>query len=276
MSMYETTLRQIIYHYSQLELPINIADRNAEIIKVRGEEVRFAPIRMDDDISVDDRIDVCKDILVPQTLGFFNEEMRAEYYNIFCIENLMREIQFETVTYFLMRWKNNIKKCIKKYNGLYQMLNSDIDILSDYARQSIIKDVDDITHGKRTETTGEGNTEHSVTTQVNTSGEGEQKTVFEDTPESELLNSNYATNITKQGDKTSSESTTTTGGEESASSSGTTQESGTTERAYERILKDVGRNKSIPEIMQEYMDKQTNIIENMVTETSKGLFMLVY
>ena len=276
MSNYETTLRQIIYHYTQNNLPFDTAVKNRETITVRGKSIDFAPIRAIDDISLDDRIDACLDILVPSSLSFYNEEMRKEYYDIFVLENLMREIQFETVTYFLARWKTNIKKCIRKYNGLYSILSQDINWLSDYERNSIITDNDDITHGKRTETEGTGKTTNTSESRSEAEGQGTTKTVFEDTPETELLNANYATNITKTGQENINTVETTGSGTQDAETTGITQESGKTERDYERILKEHGRHKSVAEIIQEYQDKQTNIIENMVTETSKGLFMLIY
>lgn len=290
MSKYETTLRQIIYHFSQElhyheelrtgwerdGLPVDVAEFFARKIEVRGTSIKFAPIDKYHDISVDERIEKCFDILVPPTLNFYNDEMRRDYYEIFCTENLMREIEYETVTYFLMKWKSNIKKCIRKYNALYAATAYDMDILNDYMRNGIIEDNDDVTHGKRTDTTGKGKTTHSVKTDGQSSGTNTTKTVFEDTPQSELLNSNYATNITKTGAETSNENTTLTTGGEDATSEGMTLESGKTERDYTRIIKELGRNKSVAQLIQEYMDNQTNIIENMVLETSKGLFMKIY
>lgn len=277
MSKYETTLRQIIYHYTQDSLPIPEAIKNAQTLHLPSGDVKFAPITEMVDISVDDRIAACKDILLPKTqLAFYDDAMRDLYYEIFCIENLEREIEFETVNYFLMRWKTNIKKCIAKYNILYKTLQSDIDLISDYARFTEITDNDDVTHGKQVDGTGNGSTTHGMKVETESHNESEGKTVFEDTPENELLNENYATNITKNGAEASGNVTTQNSGTDENEFSNQTKESGKTERDYNRILKDVGRNKSIPEIIQQYMDNQTNVIENMVNETSKGLFIKIY
>lgn len=277
MSKYETTLRQIIYHYTQNTLPIPEAIKNAQTFHLPSGDVKFAPITEMVDISVDDRIAACKDILLPKTqLAFYDDAMRDLYYEIFCIENLEREIEFETVNYFLMRWKTNIKKCIAKYNILYKTLQSDIDLISDYARFTEITDNDDITHGKQVDGSGNGSTTHGMKVETESHNESEGKTVFEDTPENELLNENYATNITKNGAEASGNVTTQNSGTDENEFSNQTKESGKTERDYNRILKDVGRNKSIPEIIQQYMDNQTNVIENMVNETSKGLFIKIY
>lgn len=277
MSKFETTLKQIIYHYSQDRLPVPVAKENETIFKMpSGKEITFAPIVSAHDISVDERIEICKDILVPVTLGFYNDDMRSLYYEIFCIENLEREIEYETTNYFLLKWKSNIKKCLQKYNGIYSMLASDLDWLSDYERRTNIRDDDDITHGKQIDGEGEDNLTHGLNVKTTGKGEGTQKTVFEDTPENELLNSNYATNITKTGTENENENTTVNSGTDTNKMKNRTTESGKTERDYTRILHDVGRNKSIPEIMQEFYDKQTNVIENMVLETSKGLFIKIY
>lgn len=277
MSKFETTLRQIIYHYSQDTLPVPIAIENRKEYQLRsGKKITFAPILPEQDMSIDERIEICRDILVPSSLGFFSDEMRNQYYDIFCIENLEREIEYETTAYFLMRWKANIRKCILKYNKMYEIITGDIDFLSDYERRSSITDNDDITHGKQINGTGTDTLTHGLKVESKSKTKGEGKTVFEDTPENELLNENYATSITKTGNESSGENTTTNSGADINQMVNQTKESGKTERDYTRTLHDIGRNRGIPEILQEFMDKQTNIIENMVIETSKGLFMKIY
>lgn len=277
MSKYETTLRQIIYHFTQDTLPIPVAKENAQVFNLPSSVVTFAPITMEQDITVDDRIEACKDILLPKTqLAFYDDAMRDLYYDIFCTENLEREIEFETVNYFLMRWKTNIKKCIAKYNLLYKTFQTDIDILTDYERHTIITDNDDIKHGKTVNGSGYGDTEHGMKVETISQNQSEGKTVFEDTPENELLDQNYATNITKNGAEASGNVTAQNSGTDKNKFSNETHEGGVTERDYNRVLQDRGRNKSIPVIMDEIMNGQMNVIENMVDETSKGLFIKIY
>ena len=109
MSKYETTLRQIIYHYSQQVLPMDVAKEHQIVYTLpSGRVIQFAPILKGDDISLDDRLELARDILLPSSLVFYNENMREEYYETFCVENLMREIEYETTTYFLRKWKTNI------------------------------------------------------------------------------------------------------------------------------------------------------------------------
>ena len=306
MSKYETTLRQIIYHYTQDMLPIPVAESNKTTINLPfGKSVNFAPILPVQDITVETRMAECKNILLPKTqLVFFNDTMRDLYYEIFCIENLEREIEYETVNYFLMRWKTNIKKCLGKYNLLYKALQTDIDILTEYERHVLDNGADDTssekqlssdTKGTRTSTRESDTKENSSNTyglknDTTTSNTSENKTVFEDTPENELLNTNYATNITKGGAESSSTATSTNSGTDSvetineanetfdeqtgqATSSNQTEE---INRKYNKVLDEYGRNKSIPELINLFTDGKMNVIESMVNETSKGLFIKIY
>lgn len=277
MSKYSLTLREIIYHYSQNMLPIPVALENKiEYRLPSGKVVTFTPITQAQDISVADRMEICKNILLPADINFYDEVMRNEYYTIFCAENLMREIEYETTDYFLMRWKTNIIKCIAKYNRIWEMLLNDYNFLSDYTRNADITDDDDVTHGKVTDGSGKNTLTHGLKVETENGGEAESKTVFEDTPENELLNTSYATNITKVGNESSSNSTVQNSGDDVSEVKNQTKESGSTKRDYHRILKEYGRNKSISTIMQEIWDSRTNAIENMVDETSRNIFMKVY
>lgn len=277
MSKYSVTLREIIYHYSQGMLPIPIAkEQKTEYVLPSGRTIYFAPITMEQDISVHDRMEMCKNILLPSDINFYDEQMRNEYYTIFCAENLMREIEYETTEYFLMRWKTNIIKCISKYNRIWEMLLDDYNFLSDYTRNADITDDDDVTHGKVTDGSGKNTLTHGLKVETDNSGKATSKTVFEDTPENELMNTSYATNITKVENESKSGSVTQNSGDDVSEVTNQTKESGTTKRDYHRILKEYGRNKSIASIMDEIWQSRTNVIENMVDETSRNIFMKVY
>lgn len=277
MSKYETTLRQIIYHYSQQTLPIQKAFENKKVYAMpSGKEITFAPITAAQDVSLEERMEVCKDILVPSSLGFYDEAMRTDYYEIFCVENLMREIEYETVSYFLAKWKTNIRKCVYKYNQLYKIISADVNLLTDYERNIEETTDDDIKHGKQIDGNGKDTLTHGLVTSTENSSENENKTVFEDTPENELLNTNYATNITKTGGESSGTSTTTNSGNDINQMVNQTKESGKTERDLHRILTEYGRNKSFAELISEVMNVRMNIIEDMVEETAKGLFIKVW
>ena len=310
MSKFETTLRQIIYHYSQQTLPMDVAKENRVVYTLpSGRIIQFAPILKGNDISLDDRMEIARDILLPSSLAFYNATMREEYYDIFCTENLMREIEYETVEYFLKRWKTNIKKCLYKYNKIYGLLDKDIDFLYAYERHLDEKTDDDTLHGKQITKTGDetfthgmkveneydsdSNLIHGMKIKTDNTTSGENKVVFEDTPENELLNESYATSITKTGDESTLDGTqqnsgtdkTERRGTDTTTNSGTDTrsynsildaESGKTERDFSRILNEYGRNKSIPEIVEEMFDARMNVIDNMVKETSTGLFMKVW
>lgn len=277
MAKFENTLRQIIYHYSQQTLPIPVALQNKQVYKLpTGLEFEFAPILPEHDITLDERLNLAKDHLLPASLVFYNARMRDDYYDIFCAENLMREIEYETTTYFLKRWHTNIKKCLSKYNTLYSIMDKDIDFLSTYDRNVDERVDDDTTHGKTIEGSGNDSLIHGLTTTTITNSENEGKTVFEDTPENELLNENYATNITKTGNESSGSNVASNSGTDEHRMQSTSRESGNTLRDMTRILHEYGRNKTIPEILEEIYEARFNILENMVNETSTGLFMKVW
>ena len=79
MSNHTTTLRNIIFHYSQDNNPLH-----------PQEEKRYAFIRLEDEMGVMERIEKARSKMLYNTNNFFNEEFKNAFFQQFCVDNMMR------------------------------------------------------------------------------------------------------------------------------------------------------------------------------------------
>ena len=94
MAYYTTTLRDIIYHYSQDKNPETLAKQNAG-------EGRYPFFKPEYDVPVWERIATAENSMIDKNIQFFSQQMKDDFFQLFCTDNLMREIEYESVTMFL-------------------------------------------------------------------------------------------------------------------------------------------------------------------------------
>ena len=125
MSNHTTTLRNIIFHYSQDNNPLH-----------PQEEKRYPFIRLEDEMGVVERIEKARSKMLYNTNKFFNEEFRNAFFQQFCVDNMMREIEYETPEYFILKFNQNVSRWLPVYNKLYESSLLDLDKLKSYSRES--------------------------------------------------------------------------------------------------------------------------------------------
>lgn len=242
MAHFTTTLRDIIYHYSQEYDPITIAER------VGQETGRYPFILPGQDVPVEQRIKTAQDSIISSDIKFYNEEMKSEFWMQFCLTNLMREIEYEEVSMWILQFNLNIRRVIWRYNKLYETLSADIDLLNSHRRQ-LLRNTN-------------GNENRRTTDHGTSSSTSSNKEVFEDTPESSLGNSDYATSITNT----------------SGNASGETNGEGTDNSSYSdhEDLIETGFDGPQGEILKKNRDSLVDVVGAMVDECSKRIFLKLY
>lgn len=242
MAHFTTTLRDIIYHYSQDLDPVSIAQRVGE------ETGRYPFILPDQDVPVEERIIQARDQIISSNIAFYNEEMKDEFWMQFCVKNLMREIEYEEPAMWILQFNNNIRRIIWRYNKLYETMSMEIDMLNTHKRQ-LMRD-----------TSGDSNretTDHGTSTSQTSNNE-----VYEDTPESRLGNSDYATSITNN----------------SGNANGETTGNSTDNSSYNdhETLIETGFDGPQGEILKRNRDSLIDVIGGMVDECSKRIFLKIH
>lgn len=242
MAHFTTTLRDIIYHYTQDMDPFSIAAKEAE------KTGRYPFIMPSQDISVAERITSAMDSIIDGNIQFYDDEMKREFWMQFCTKNIMREIEYEEPSMWILQFNLNVRRCIWRYNKFYEMMKIEIDLTNSHKRQ-MLRNADG-TNERATEDRGTSN----ATTQ--------NKSVFEDTPESSLGNNDYATNITTS---TGNANTETQGnGKENSS------------YADKETVIETGFDGPQGEIIRRNMDSLMDVIGRMVDECSQRIFLKLY
>lgn len=233
MAKYTITLREIIYHYTQDKNPYNIQpDANGH---------RF--MRDYDIMSVGERIKKAQEIFL-SGVTFADSGMADEFWENFAAKNLMREIEFETVEYFMLRFRAQLNLLLPKYNPLYESTKLEIEKLKSF--------------GKKTHREGKDDTE--TNTHSDTNSTGSNRSVFEDTPENRLANADYATNITTNNGQ---DNTNVTAG-------------GTDNKVYSEDVTEDGYNMPQAQLLQAYRETLITVINDLIDDVSRPLFCKIY
>lgn len=229
MSNHTTTLRNIIYHYSQDNNPLH-----------PQEEKRYAFIRLEDEMSVMERIEKAQPKMLYNTNKFFNEEFRNAFFQQFCVDNMMREIEYETAEYFILKFNQNVSRWLPVYNKLYESSLIELDKLKSYSRESS-------RNGDR-ETNASGKS----------TSESNNKNIFDDTPENRLTNADYATTITV----------------DQGSGNGTTSSNG--KEVYSENYAESGYNVPQAELILKYRETLMDVVGQFSDTVSRTLFLKIY
>lgn len=229
MSNHTTTLRDMIYHYSQDNNPLH-----------PEEEKRYSFIRLEDEMSVMERIEKARPKMLYNTNKFYNEEFKNDFFQQFCIDNMMREIEYETPGYFILKFNQNVSRWLPVYNKLYETSLLELDKLKSYSRESS-------RNGDR-ETTASGKS----------TSESNNKNVFDDTPENRLTNADYATTITV----------------DQGSGNGTTSSSG--KEVYSENYKESGYNVPQADLILKYRETLMDVVGQFSDTVSHSLFLKIY
>ena len=242
MAHFTTTLRDILYHYTQDLDPFSIAQR------VGAETGRYPFILPNQDVPVEDRIRAAKEYIISPDIKFYSAEMENDFWMQFCVKNLMREIEYEEPAMWILQFNNNVRRVIWRYNKLYETLFVDIDLLSSHKRQMVRN-----THGNENRQTTDHGTSNSTTS---------NREVFEDTPESRLGNSDYATNITNS----------------NGTANGETNGEGTDKSDYSdnENLIETGFDGPQGELLKQNRESLVDVIGSMVDECSKRIFLKIH
>ena len=192
-----------------------------------------------DTLSVGDRIALAQEPIL-QGLNFFDAEMKTDFWTNFCIQNLEREIEYETTNYWLYMFKSTMNLLLPRYNKLWESTKIEIEKLKSFSHDSERKGEDD----------SEG---HNTGSYSNTG-----KTVFNDTPTNNLGDADYAENITD------------------ASGNGNTQDDGTTNRDYWETIHDDGYNIPQADLILKYRQTLIDVIRMLIDEVSKPIFLKLY
>lgn len=229
MSNHTTTLRNIIYHYSQDNDPLH-----------PEEEKRYAFIRFEDEMGVMERIEKARSKMLYNTNKFFDEEFRNAFFQQFCVDNMMREIEYETTEYFILKFNQNVSRWLPVYNKLYETSLLELDKLKSYSRESAR------TGNRKTSARGKS------------ASESNNKNVFNDTPENSLTNSDYATTITV----------------DEGSGNGTTSSNG--KEVYSEKFNESGYNVPQAELIMKYRETLMDIVGQFSDTVSRTLFLKIY
>lgn len=229
MSNHTTTLRNIIFHYSQDNNPLH-----------PQEEKRYPFIRLEDEMGVMERIEKARSKMLYNTNKFFNEEFRNAFFQQFCVDNMMREIEYETPEYFILKFNQNVSRWLPVYNKLYESSLLELDKLKSYSRESS-------RNGDR-ETNASGKS----------TSESNNKNVFDDTPENLLTNTDYATTITV----------------DEGSGSGTTSSNG--KEVYSENYAESGYNVPQAELILKYRETLMDVVGQFSDTVSRSLFLKIY
>ena len=229
MSNHTTTLRNIIYHYSQDVNPLH-----------PQEEKRYAFIRLEDEMSVMERIVKARSKMLYNTNNFFNEEFRNAFFQQFCVDNMMREIEYETPEYFILKFNQNVSRWLPVYNKLYESSLLELDKLKSYSREST------------------RNGDRKTNASGKSTSESNNKNIFDDTPENRLTNAAYATTITV--DEGSGKGTTTSRGKE----------------VYSEDYKESGYNVPQAELILKYRETLMDVVGQFSDTVSRTLFLKIY
>lgn len=229
MSNHTTTLRNIIFHYSQDNNPLH-----------PQEEKRYPFIRLEDEMGVMERIEKARSKMLYNTNKFFNEEFRNAFFQQFCVDNMMREIEYETPEYFILKFNQNVSRWLPVYNKLYESSLLELDKLKSYSRESS-------RNGDR-ETNASGKS----------TSESNNKNVFDDTPENRLTKTDYATTITV----------------DEGSGSGTTSSNG--KEVYSENYAESGYNVPQAELILKYRETLIDVVGQFSDTVSRTLFLKIY
>lgn len=229
MSNHTTTLRNIIYHYSQDANPL-----------YPEEEKRYAFIRLEDEMSVIERIEKAQPKMLYNTNNFFNEEFRNAFFQQFCVDNMMREIEYETPEYFILKFNQNVSRWLPVYNKFYESSLLELDKLKSYSRDST------------------RNGDRKTSASGKSTSESNNKNIFDDTPENRLTNADYATTITV--DEGSGKGTTTSRGKE----------------VYSEDYKESGYNVPQAELILKYRETLMDVVGQFSDTVSRSLFLKIY
>lgn len=229
MAKHTTTLRDIIYHFSQEVNPL-----------FPTEEKRYNFIRIGDEMPVAERIEKARAKMLYNTNVFYNDDFKNAFFQQFCVDNLMREIEYETVEYFLLKFNQNVARWLPVYNKLYESTLLEIDKLTSFARNSQRQG------GRDTEATG------------NSTSESKSKNVFDDTPENRLTNADYATTITV----------------DEGSGKGTSANKGT--EKYGETYIESGYNEPQADLIVKYRNALIDAVGQFSDTVSRGLFLKIY
>lgn len=229
MSNHTTTLRNIIYHYSQDFNPLFTPD-----------EKRYHFIRFEDEMSVIERIEKARPKMLYNTNKFLNEEFKNAFFQQFCIDNMMREIEYETSEYFILKFNQNVSRWLPVYNKLYETTLLELDKLKSYSKES------ERNGGRKTRANGKS------------TNKSNNKNIFNDTPENRLTNADYATTITV--DEGSGQGSTSSNGKET----------------YSETYKESGYNVPQAELILKYRETLMDVVGQFSDTVSRTLFSKIY
>lgn len=229
MAKHTTTLRDIIYHFSQDQNPM-----------FPTSEKRYNFIRFDEQMPVTERIEKARTKMLYNTNKFYNEDFKNAFFQQFCVDNLMREIEYETTEYFILKFNQNVSRWLPVYNKLYESTLLEIDKLKSYRRESTR------TGGRESSASGES------------SNENKNKNVFDDTPENRLTNADYATTITV----------------DEGSGKGSTSSKGKEE--YGETYTESGFNEPQADLILKYRAALIDAVGQFSDTVSRGLFLKIY
>lgn len=174
--------------------------------------------------------------------------MRDNFWEGFCNEFLMREIEFETTGLFIYHLNNRIKLLLPRYNILWSAVHKDLEPFLSF-RETTDRGVNEKIDK---DDSGESHTDTNLNS----------KNVFEDTPENKMGNSDYATNITTDNQTTNS-------------NTNYTNDSDTRRNMSEGIIRE-GFNQPKIELLSKLFEHLNDLILMMVHDVGDPLFLKVY
>lgn len=198
--------------------------------------------------TIEERIESARDNILSKTLSFSTTEFRDNFWIAFCVEYLMREIEYETTGLFILKLNQRIKNLLPRYNILYNAIQEEIEPFITY-RKTIDRGLNE-----RTDKDENGNANQTTNNLSNT--------VFEDTPQNKLLTSDYATNITNNKfDSTNGNNYKTNANQNRNLSEGVIEE---------------GFTKPKIELLEELFTKLQDLIVQMVKDVGEPLFLKTF
>lgn len=189
--MYTITLREIIYQTTQNQNPlerIQGLDTAKSVSAYRpvnyqpGDGQKYPFYKAKNYPTIEERIKAAQSTIMSETAVFATQEFKDSFWNAFCTEFLMREIEYPTTGVFILKFNQRLRNMLPRYNTLYRAIQVDLEPFISYR---------DMTDRGLNENSGRNENGNS-----DTNSNSNSKNVFEDTPENKLGNVDYATNIT--------------------------------------------------------------------------------
>lgn len=208
----------------------------------------------------------------------FNEEYRRTLNNKIIEHFYFREIGFETPQLFKRFLNRKLNEIMPYYNKLYETELLEYDPLTNYNRTEVTNRGEAVQNAINSSDSGQVNDSGNGSNQ--SSGSSSGKSVYSDTPQGFLQNTDidantYASSADKSQNTTSSSgSNTYQSARTTSSSTATTGSSNTTENITKNITGKDG-SKSFAELIQEYRNTLLNI-DMLIIDELEPLFMGIW